>query len=743
MTDYSLWEVIKNGNKVLKRTVGISEETYEPTSADEKLDQRNEMKARGTVLMALTNKDQPKFQSYQDENLLMKAIKKRYGGNKESKNVERTLLKQQYENFTASSSKTMDQTFNRLQKLISQLEIQGEEMDLHLEMAMLTIRARRFMKRTGRNLDMNGQRIGFDKSKVECFNCHKNGHFVRECRALKNQNNRGREYGRKTILVKFPTENALIAQDGNEGQVSDKSKAGLGYKEITPDSFVNSSKILEKHENRSDKEYHAVPPPLTGNYMPSKCDIRLIDEHFQSMSVDVISNIAPSDVKTVKTIDVNHRGVFSTEEPKPVMKNNFSPTIIVDWHSDDEREKEISPIIEVKTVRPSIEKIKYVKPAMETDKTEESPKQHKHHSRGNKQNWNNLISQRLGRNFKLINKACYGCGSFEHLQGFVPQAVLTRLGKINTAGANVNIASRPVNTTGSKSTMNHPRLKIEAYTRGHSHDTRPNNKFLANKNSIFNKKVNTVRVNDSTARDRAVRNPHQKEYKENGVIDSGCSRHITGNKCYLTDFRAHDGGAKFYLFPRFLFFGITTPLFDSMMVQATTDMRKQRKEAKVSHDESKDEDHVPTPSNDPLPSGEDSFILNELMVFCTNLQEQVLDLQEAKGRTNDDEMFGVDDLAGEEVVMETKIGVKDSVTPTTDVIEDEVVMAQALATLKSTKPKVVQSQIPIVSLSKDKGKAKMIEPEVPIKKKDQMRIDEENARKLEAKEKEAARISRA
>ncbi|GKD31529.1 putative ribonuclease H-like domain-containing protein [Tanacetum coccineum] len=56
-----------------------------------------------------------------------------------------------------------------------------EEMDLQWEMAMLTIRARRFIKRTGKKLDINGQRVGFDKSKVECFNCHKHIHFAREC----------------------------------------------------------------------------------------------------------------------------------------------------------------------------------------------------------------------------------------------------------------------------------------------------------------------------------------------------------------------------------------------------------------------------------------------------------------------------------------------------------------------------------------------------------------------------------
>ncbi|GKC39530.1 hypothetical protein Tco_1051914 [Tanacetum coccineum] len=74
MTDYSLWEVILNGNKVLKRTVREVEQEYELTSAKEKQDRRNEMKAKGTRLMALLNTDQLKFYSYKDAKLLMEAI---------------------------------------------------------------------------------------------------------------------------------------------------------------------------------------------------------------------------------------------------------------------------------------------------------------------------------------------------------------------------------------------------------------------------------------------------------------------------------------------------------------------------------------------------------------------------------------------------------------------------------------------------------------------------------------------
>nr|GEU78118.1 hypothetical protein [Tanacetum cinerariifolium] len=262
--------------------------------------------------MALPDKHQLKFNIHKDAKTLMEAIKKRFGGNKATKKVQKTLLKQQYVNFTSSSSESLDQIHDRLQKLISQLEIFREflsqkdinlkflrslptewrthtliwrdktyleeqslddlfnnlkiyeaevkssssaststqniafvssqntgitnelvsavasvsaasaknsiyalpnRMDLKWQMAMLTVRARRFLQRTGKNLGANGPTsIGFDMSKVECYNCHMKGYFARECRSPKDtRRNVAAEPQRRNVPVETSTSNALVS----------------------------------------------------------------------------------------------------------------------------------------------------------------------------------------------------------------------------------------------------------------------------------------------------------------------------------------------------------------------------------------------------------------------------------------------------------------------------------------------------------------------------------------------------
>nr|GEV44169.1 reverse transcriptase domain-containing protein [Tanacetum cinerariifolium] len=120
-------DVIENGNSILKtQTVNNVETVIPPTTVEEKLQRRNEVKARSTLMMALPNEHQLKFNSFKDAKTLLAAIEKRFGDNDATKKTQRNLLKHQYENFSRSRSESLDQTFDKLQKLVSQLELLGE-----------------------------------------------------------------------------------------------------------------------------------------------------------------------------------------------------------------------------------------------------------------------------------------------------------------------------------------------------------------------------------------------------------------------------------------------------------------------------------------------------------------------------------------------------------------------------------------------------------------------------------------
>ncbi|GKB99445.1 hypothetical protein Tco_0985582 [Tanacetum coccineum] len=124
--DYALWEVIENGNSWVPIPITAPEsgpstalKMTVPSTAEEKTAKKNDVKARSLLLMALPNEHQLTFNQYVD------AIKAPFGGNEATRKTQKALLKQQYENFNASSSESLDFIFNRLQKLVSRLEILG------------------------------------------------------------------------------------------------------------------------------------------------------------------------------------------------------------------------------------------------------------------------------------------------------------------------------------------------------------------------------------------------------------------------------------------------------------------------------------------------------------------------------------------------------------------------------------------------------------------------------------------
>ncbi|GKD26715.1 hypothetical protein Tco_1232929 [Tanacetum coccineum] len=122
-------------------------------------------------------------------------------------------------------------------------------------------------------------------------------------------------------------------------------------------------------------------------------------------------------------------------------------------------------------------------------------------------------------------------------RSFVPQAVLTKSGKLSTAGEAVNTV-RSVNIVASKPIVNHPRTKANAFKRGYSQSSRPFNRHFANKNSIINTNVNTARVKHTTARDRAVVSKN-KGKGANAVKASACWVWKAKNSSASTTFKKY------------------------------------------------------------------------------------------------------------------------------------------------------------------------------------------------------------
>nr|GEW26354.1 putative reverse transcriptase domain-containing protein [Tanacetum cinerariifolium] len=594
MIDYSLWEVILNGDSPAPTRVieGVLQ-PIAPTTAEQRLARKNELKARGTLLMALPDKHQLKFNTQKDAKTLMEVIEKRLQKLISQLEILKESLSQEdinlkflrsltsewrthtliWRNKTDLEEQSLDDLFNRLKIYEAKVKsssytstfIQNiafvsssntdstnepisaaasvsvisakipvsidaddlEEMDLKWLMAMLIVRARRFLQKTGRNLGANGPTsMGFDMSKVECYNCHRKGHFARECSydwsfqaeeeptnyalmafsssssssdnelrdnalIVLRQNLEKAEQERddlKLKLEKFQTSSKNLSELLTS-QINDKT--GLGYNSQVftrsmfdygdyctseSDESLRPSPIYDRYQSRYG--YHAVPPPYTGTFMPPKPDLVFHD--------------APNDVETVHT-------AFNVELSPTKPDNDLSYThrplapIIEDWVSDSEDDSPVETSIPAATPKTAILKPK---------------------SKGNRRN----------------RKACfqYAQMSLPNPQRHVvPTAVLTQSKLIPIT------VIRPVTTVVSKTNVTRPRQAKTVITKPNSPSRRHINRSPSPKASNFPPKVTAVKA--------PMGNPRHA-LKDKGVIDSGCSRHMTGNMSYLSDFKELNGG---------------------------------------------------------------------------------------------------------------------------------------------------------------------------------------------------------
>ncbi|GKE77949.1 ribonuclease H-like domain-containing protein, partial [Tanacetum coccineum] len=261
--DYALWEVIANGNSWVSVPQTVQENGTSvtkmsvPVTAKEKTIKKNDVKARSLLLMALPNEHQLTFSQYNDAKTMFAAIETRFGGSRRfaisgaqnlafmtvpstsSINDVKTA-KPAYEVSTISPnvntacpqvstvsfSDNVVYAFmventngsNLLHQDLEQIhEDDMEAMDLKWQLSLLSMRAKRYFQRTSKKIFINANdTAGYDKSKVECFNCHKMGHFARECRALRNKEGhfRNQDNTRKHGNNEDTSSKTMLSTDG-------------------------------------------------------------------------------------------------------------------------------------------------------------------------------------------------------------------------------------------------------------------------------------------------------------------------------------------------------------------------------------------------------------------------------------------------------------------------------------------------------------------------------------------------
>nr|GEW02047.1 ribonuclease H-like domain-containing protein [Tanacetum cinerariifolium] len=426
-----------------------------------------------------------------------------------------------------------------------------EEMDLKWQVAMISVRIKKFHKRTGRKLQFDTRdTVGFDKTKVECFNCHKIGHFASDCRAKWNQDSRRRDGGYNGNKARDNSRGpaskddlkALVTIDREVVDWSGHVKEDTQNFDMMAYSSSNSECDLENTpvNNRYAKRMHTVPPPMIGNYMPSGADVEIDYSKFtygpkqtsadesdsksvEDVSSDFDSSVDPS-IFMLEPV-VNESKVVN--KPKAVSEPKVwtDAPIIEEYesHSDDDLVSNVQENIE----KPSFaftDSVKHVKTPRENVKETVTPN---HYPKIEMQDRHSHSRKGLG----YARKSCFVCGSFSHLirdcdfheKRMEKQDALI---KSNEKGTGQQ-AHRPVWNNVQR--VNHQ------------------NQFVSSAVLTKTHKIPVNAARQHFSKQAALTSTASKDYphktlKDKGIVDSRCSRHMTGNKAHLADYQEFKGG---------------------------------------------------------------------------------------------------------------------------------------------------------------------------------------------------------
>ncbi|GJS24033.1 ribonuclease H-like domain-containing protein [Tanacetum coccineum] len=367
-TDHNLWDVIVNGDleEEPAPTTGETSAPPAPKTAKQLAARRNQERVKSIFLLAIPDEYLLKFHNVADTKSLWEAIKSRFGGNVKSKTMQKNVLKHQFENFSTASNESLDKSYDRFQKLISQLEVHGapiskedinqkflrslpsswnqialimrnkpdiDEIDIddlynNLKVYEDELKSTNEVSTASGDFGVSTaggtnqvpstpcthdvaysflvqpttssqlknedfQQMDEDdleeldlrwQSKIECYNCHRKGHFARECRSGRNQRRRSYgDNGRSNAPTTESSSQALVAQDGLGGYdwsndfevepvnyaltaISSSSSSSSSDSEVQKCSkqCLNSFKTLQKNYDTEREKHNKAKLEIRG-----------------------------------------------------------------------------------------------------------------------------------------------------------------------------------------------------------------------------------------------------------------------------------------------------------------------------------------------------------------------------------------------------------------------------------------------------------------------------------------------